>query len=86
MTTDERIVFLGQYGEYARRFFKDEKLDTQVVGDDEVADFLKNLKPQKESHGHLRHRIPVGSVQKPALAVAVLLRTHISQFKNTRLL
>ena len=46
LNTEQRVEFLGRYAGYARRFFDDPGLDTEVVTDEEVAEFLARLKPQ----------------------------------------
>jgi hypothetical protein len=51
--TDQRIEFLHQYGNYAKEFFNDPELNTKVVSDKEVENFLARLK-----------QAPVPSVRK----------------------
>ena len=44
--TEQRVEFLHQYAEAAKRFFNDPQLNTKVVTQAEVSDFLNKLKPQ----------------------------------------
>lgn len=44
--TEERIDFLRQYGEVAKKFFLDHLLNTKAVTDEEVETFLKQFKSQ----------------------------------------
>ncbi|UCG26938.1 MAG: glycosyl hydrolase family 2 [Bacteroidales bacterium] len=44
--TEERVDFLKAYGEVAKDFFKDPLLNMKVIGQEELANFLENLKPQ----------------------------------------
>lgn len=44
--TDQRVQFLHNYAEYAKPFFRDHQLDHKIVPQAEVAQVLKNLKPQ----------------------------------------
>lgn len=44
--TEQRVKFLSRYAEYAKGFFKDPKLDTKVVSDEEVQAAIKKLKRQ----------------------------------------
>ena len=45
-TTEQRVEFLKQYAEAAKKQFDDPGLNTVVVTDDEVAETLKKIKPQ----------------------------------------
>jgi len=55
--TQKRVEFLYHYAEYAKSFFNDPKLDTQVVSDREVNAFIKNLKQQPLPR--IRKRLPL---------------------------
>ncbi|MBQ9668204.1 MAG: hypothetical protein IJV45_05635 [Prevotella sp.] len=46
MTTDRRVEYLSHWQQYASQFFADQTLAEQVVSADEVADAMKQLKPQ----------------------------------------
>ena len=45
-SNDDRIQYLKQYGEYAKRFFNDPGLDRKVVSLDQARERLKSIKPQ----------------------------------------
>ena len=55
--TDERIGFLGHYAGYAKRFFEDPNLDTEVVTDAAVGAAVRALKPQPLPE--VRRRVPL---------------------------
>ncbi|MBN1291970.1 MAG: glycosyl hydrolase family 2 [Candidatus Latescibacteria bacterium] len=55
--TEERINFLRNYAEYAKDFFHDPELNTEVVTDKEVEDLLSDLK--KQPLPSTRRRIPL---------------------------
>ncbi len=44
--TGQRVDFLRAYGDFARRFFNDPDLDTEVVTDAEADAFLASMKPR----------------------------------------
>ena len=44
--TNQRVAFLHNYAEYAKTFFRDYKLNFKIAPEAEIAQVLKNLKPQ----------------------------------------
>ncbi len=55
LNTDQRVEFLRQYAEYAKKFFHDPNLDTIAVDDSQVQNALQKLKPQPSTK--VRQRI-----------------------------
>lgn len=55
--TEERVAFLSAYAEYAKRFFDDPKLDTDVVPMAEAVERLARIKEQPLPQ--VRQRIPL---------------------------
>jgi hypothetical protein len=57
--TAERIDYLGKFASYAKKFFNDPRLNTQVVNEDEIESAIKRLKPQPKPK--IRQEIAVDS-------------------------
>ena len=56
-STEQRVEYLRQYADYAKRFFGDPNLDTLIVGDDEARTVVAKIKPQPLPS--VRTRIPL---------------------------
>ena len=93
LNTEQRVTFLKQYAGYARRFFNDPKLNTEVVKNEEVKAAMNKIKPQPLPI--VRRRIPLeewksigykkGQHEERERAVAVWADTKITQLKNKNL-